>query len=54
MTFAQWEIDGDRQAADEAKKRIKQPNDFWSRTYQQITGDVDYLDSDVGEAPKGV
>ena len=32
--FEQWEIDGDRQAAEEARKR------GWKQLYQAITGDL--------------
>ena len=45
----QWEIDGERQAVEECRKRIKGEN-YWKRLYQQYTGDCDVSDADAGEA----
>lgn len=48
-----WQREGAIQAAEESKRRIKRSGDRWWNIYRQITGDVDYLDKDAGEAPKG-
>ena len=45
----QWEIDGERQAVEECRKRIKGDN-YWKRLYGQLTGDLDIMDYDAGES----
>ena len=52
MTY-DWQREGAIQAAEESRKRIKRSGDRWWHIYRSLTGDVDYLDADAGNPPKG-
>jgi hypothetical protein len=55
MTY-DWKAEGARmqtQAAIRYRGLIKRSHDYYWLRYRALTGDVDYLDKDAGESPKG-